>query len=66
MSARHHSVVVNIGKVSVGGENPVVVQSMTNTDTADIDATVKQTLELARAGSELVPQQKQARTIKVR
>ena len=54
MSARHHSVVVNIGKVSVGGENPVVVQSMTNTDTADIDATVKQTLELARAGSELV------------
>ena len=54
MSARHHSVTVNIGKVSVGGDHPVVVQSMTNTDTADIEATVKQTLELARAGSELV------------
>jgi (E)-4-hydroxy-3-methylbut-2-enyl-diphosphate synthase len=54
MSSRHHSVAVNIGKVGVGGDNPVVVQSMTNTDTADIDATVKQTIELARAGSELV------------
>ena len=54
MPARHHTVAVNIGKVSVGGDHPVVVQSMTNTDTANVEATVKQTLELARAGSELV------------
>lgn len=54
MAARHHTVTVNIGKVSVGGDHPVVVQSMTNTDTADVEATVKQTIELARAGSELV------------
>ena len=40
--------------IIVGGENPVVVQSMTNTDTADIDGTVKQVMELAKAGSELV------------
>ena len=40
--------------VIVGGENPVVVQSMTNTDTADISGTVKQVMELAKAGSELV------------
>ena len=40
--------------VTVGGENPIVVQSMTNTDTADIDSTVKQVIELAKAGSELV------------
>ena len=54
MPARHHTVAVNIGKVSVGGDHPVVVQSMTNTNTANVEATVKQTLELARAGSELV------------
>ena len=40
--------------VTVGGENPVVVQSMTNTDTADVYSTVKQVMELANAGSELV------------
>ena len=40
--------------ITVGGENPIVVQSMTNTDTADIDSTVKQVMELAKAGSELV------------
>lgn len=45
---------VHIGSVVVGGGAPVVVQSMTNTDTADIQATVKQVAELARAGSELV------------
>ena len=38
----------------MGGQAPIVVQSMTNTDTADIDATVQQVLQLARAGSELV------------
>ena len=45
---------VHVGKVAVGGEAPVVVQSMTNTDTADIDGTVKQVAALWRAGSELV------------
>ncbi|KFN48039.1 4-hydroxy-3-methylbut-2-en-1-yl diphosphate synthase [Arenimonas malthae CC-JY-1] len=45
---------VDVGKVRIGGGAPVVVQSMTNTDTADIAATVKQVAELWRAGSELV------------
>jgi (E)-4-hydroxy-3-methylbut-2-enyl-diphosphate synthase len=52
--ARHQTVAVDIGGVTVGGGAPVVVQSMTNTDTADIDATVEQVAALARAGSELV------------
>lgn len=51
---RRSSVGVRIGDVTVGGDAPIVVQSMTNTDTADIDATVKQVADLARAGSELV------------
>jgi (E)-4-hydroxy-3-methylbut-2-enyl-diphosphate synthase len=51
---RHQTVPVKIGSVLVGGNHPVVVQSMTNTDTADIAATVTQVTELARAGSELV------------
>lgn len=54
LKQRRHSVAVRIGSVQVGGGAPVVVQSMTNTDTADVDATVKQVAELARAGSELV------------
>jgi (E)-4-hydroxy-3-methylbut-2-enyl-diphosphate synthase len=45
---------VNVGAVTLGGGHPVVVQSMTNTDTADIAGTVKQVAELWRAGSELV------------
>lgn len=45
---------VDVGGVRIGGDNPVAVQSMTNTDTADIGATVAQVIELARAGSELV------------
>ena len=49
-----HSVAVRIGSVTVGGTAPVLVQSMTNTDTADVGATVQQVAELARAGSELV------------
>ncbi len=49
-----HTVAVTVGNVVVGGYAPVVVQSMTNTDTADIPATVQQVTELARAGSELV------------
>jgi (E)-4-hydroxy-3-methylbut-2-enyl-diphosphate synthase len=53
-SARRRSVPINIGGVMVGGTAPIVVQSMTNTDTADVDATVAQVAALARAGSELV------------
>ena len=45
---------VQVGSVTVGGGAPVVVQSMTNTDTADIDGTVRQVAALARAGSEIV------------
>src|SRR5579863_1022512 len=55
---RHHSVAVKIGTgksaITVGGGGPIIVQSMTNTDTADVAATVKQVADLARAGSELV------------
>ena len=51
---RRKSVVVNVGGVKVGGDNPIVVQSMTNTDTADITGTVSQIVALAKAGSELV------------
>ena len=51
---RRQSVAVNVGGVMVGGDNPVVVQSMTNTDTADVDSTVAQVAALAKAGSELV------------
>ncbi len=51
---RRHSVTVRVGTVPVGGDHPVVVQSMTNTDTADVDATVSQVRALAQAGSELV------------
>ena len=52
--ARHATVAVDIGGVRVGGGAPIVVQSMTNTDTADIAATVAQVRALAEAGSELV------------
>jgi (E)-4-hydroxy-3-methylbut-2-enyl-diphosphate synthase len=51
---RRRSVPVTIGSVTMGGDAPVVVQSMTNTDTADVASTVSQVVELARAGSELV------------
>src|ERR1700748_2093202 len=51
---RRKSVAVNVGGVKVGGVNPIVVQSMTNTDTANVTATVNQVMALARAGSELV------------
>lgn len=51
---RRESLEVKVGDVTIGGGAPVVVQSMTNTDTADIDDTVKQVAELADAGSELV------------
>src|ERR1700712_2710809 len=52
--ARHKSTQVMVGGVAVGGGAPIVVQSMTNTDTADIAGTVEQIAALSRAGSELV------------
>ncbi|MBS0192882.1 MAG: flavodoxin-dependent (E)-4-hydroxy-3-methylbut-2-enyl-diphosphate synthase [Proteobacteria bacterium] len=52
--ARRPARAVRVGKVTMGGAAPVVVQSMTNTDTADVAATTKQVAELWRAGSELV------------
>jgi (E)-4-hydroxy-3-methylbut-2-enyl-diphosphate synthase len=51
---RRRSVAVNVAGVTVGGSAPIVVQSMTNTDTADAEATARQVAALARAGSELV------------
>ncbi len=51
---RRASIGVKVGPVTIGGEHPVVVQSMTNTDTADAAATAKQVQQLAAAGSELV------------
>jgi len=54
LAARHKTHAVNVGGVMVGGGAPIVVQSMTNTDTADIAGTVKQIADLARQGSELV------------
>ena len=51
---RRNSVAVNVGHIKVGGGAPIVVQSMTNTDTADIEGTARQCAELAKAGSELV------------
>src|SRR5256885_10198446 len=52
--SRRSSVQVCIGAIRVGGGAPIVVQSMTNTDTADVEGTARQVQALARAGSELV------------
>jgi len=52
--SRHQTTSVTVGSVDIGGDAPVVVQSMTNTDTADIEKTTEQVAALARAGSELV------------
>jgi len=54
LKERHKSVAVNVGGVTVGGGTPIVVQSMTNTDTADVEGTAQQVAALSRAGSELV------------
>lgn len=54
MFARRHSIVVKVGAVALGGTHPIAIQSMTDTDTADVDATFGQVVELAQAGSELV------------
>ena len=54
IASRRRSQLVRVAGVEVGGGAPVVVQSMTNTDTADVEGTVAQVAALARAGSELV------------
>ena len=54
VAERKATVGVNVGGVMVGGGAPIVVQSMTNTDTADIDGTIAQVAALSRAGSEMV------------
>ena len=54
VATRRSTPTVQVGNVLIGGEHPVVVQSMTNTDTADVKGTARQIAELARAGSELV------------
>jgi (E)-4-hydroxy-3-methylbut-2-enyl-diphosphate synthase len=54
LRSRRRSIPVRVGSVTVGGDAPVVVQSMTNTDTADVKSTAQQVAELARAGSEKV------------
>src|SRR5450432_613290 len=54
VKARRKAVVVDVGGVKVGGDHPIVVQSMTNTDTVDVAGTVNQVMALARSGSELV------------
>ncbi|HWL69795.1 MAG TPA: flavodoxin-dependent (E)-4-hydroxy-3-methylbut-2-enyl-diphosphate synthase [Geminicoccus sp.] len=51
---RHRTHAVDVGGIVVGGAAPIVVQSMTNTDTGDVDATTRQVIELAKAGSEIV------------
>src|SRR5689334_6851296 len=54
VKGRRQAVVVDVGGVKVGGNHPIVVQSMTNTDTVDVPSTVNQVMALAQAGSELV------------
>lgn len=51
---RHETFAVKVGSVTIGGGHPIIVQSMTNTDTADIDSTTKQILDLHKAGSSIV------------
>ena len=51
---RHQTVGVKVGNLTIGGNHPIVVQSMTNTDTADVQSTAKQCFELWQAGSEIV------------
>lgn len=54
MSYRENTKVINIGGVKIGGGNPIAIQSMTNTPTADVDATVSQILQLEEAGCDIV------------
>ncbi len=52
--ARHKTIAVDLGGIVIGGNAPIVVQSMTNTDTSDIESSAKQVIELAQSGSEVV------------
>ena len=54
MSAKPKSIIVKVGNVSIGGGEPVVIQSMTNTDTADVSKTTQQIIDLYEEGSEIV------------
>jgi len=54
MSAKPKSIIVKVGNVSIGGGGPVVIQSMTNTDTADVSKTTQQIIDLYEEGSEIV------------
>lgn len=54
MISRNKTIAVKVGNLQIGGGAPIVIQSMTNTDTADVISTTRQIIELARAGSELV------------
>jgi (E)-4-hydroxy-3-methylbut-2-enyl-diphosphate synthase len=69
LKPRRKTRVVDVGGVGIGGDNPVRVQTMTNTDTLDIDATVAQIVACVRAGSELIrlttPTPKHARALGV-
>ena len=51
---REHTKVIHIGDRVIGGGNPVLIQSMTNTKTQDVEASVKQCIELAEAGCEII------------
>ena len=51
---RENTKEISIGRVKIGGDNPIAIQSMTNTDTADVEATVRQILELENAGCEII------------
>lgn len=67
---REHTRLVQIGDRKIGGGNPILIQSMTNTKTEDVKATVAQILELERAGCEIirctVPTEAAARAIAIR
>ena len=54
MSIRNHTKVIQIGDRKIGGGNPILIQSMTNTRTEDVEATVAQILELEKAGCEII------------
>ena len=52
--ARRKTKIINVGKVKVGGDNPISVQSMTNTLTKDVKTTIKQIQEISKAGADIV------------
>lgn len=68
LTSRNNTKKIKIGKIEIGGDNPIAVQSMTKTDTSDIDATVKQVHELEKAGCQIVrcavPDEESAKALK--